>query len=173
MQQYHSLVTDLDQLRDDVKRESLAAALAEGESLVVAAKTAGISKADAEKLAYELETIAMVEERSPDVADALREMAAAGDDPLAILERGAKTAAKLLVDKIESGDLSPAVVKQLIELSLKLRAARDDAPTEINIYLPKTHVDPLIAACREFNGLLATLIADAKPSSGVDSVAPA
>lgn len=165
-------MADLDQLRDDVKREALAASLAAGESIGTAAKSAGISVADAERLSSEIATIELVHERSPEVADELRALASSGDDPLVVLERAAKIAAKRIATQVQAGEVSAAVAKQLIELSLKLRAARNDKPPEINIYLPKTHVDPLIAACNEFNTLLASLLANDGASAENDAVAP-
>jgi hypothetical protein len=165
-------MSDLDQLRDDVKREALVASLSVGESLSTAARTAGISDADAYRIAHQLETIELVDARAPDVAALLRADLNDSEDPLAILERGAKTAALKLVQQIEGGDVSASVAKQLIELALKLRSARSDAPPELNVYLPTTHVDPLLQACTEFNALLKSLTGDAEPSSAVDELAP-
>lgn len=161
-------MSDLDTFRQDIKREELAKHLAKGLSYEEAAVAMAAPLSDIFEMALESETIALVELHAPDVAAELKKDAQT-DDPLEIIERGMARAARKLVSDATGTDSSPSARKQLIELGLKLRAARSETPAKLDIHLPQTHVEPLIDACNEFNDLLRRLV-NADSGSRVDGI---
>jgi len=152
----------LDEVRSSATREALARRLADGDEPLDAAKHLAISALEAEELALEPDTILLVEQWNPERAEELKALAAEVDalegDPLKIIEQGATKAARKLVDDVLSGKASAVASKQLLELGIKLRQSQSEKPPELHISLPSTHINPLIDACNEFNGLLRKLI---------------
>ena len=151
--------SSVESFRESIRRETFARALAESKPVADAARAAGLTLGEALELSRDEATIALVAELSPEAAANLKVGVDLGEDPLEIIERGAKAAALQLVERAGN---SAADARNLLEIALKYRAAHAEAPTKVTVQMPKGQVAPLLAALGEFNLLLQTLIEEDK-----------
>lgn len=155
---------DLSELKDRLKAEDVAARLLDGQTARTIANITGMKVSEVNALATSPEVIELVAEDDPEMAAELKAQSRPSDDALSVLEAGAIQAAEKLVESLASEKANHINAKALLDMALKLRAARVDAPTKIEVSLPSTHAEPLLEACREFNELIANL--NASPSPG-------
>lgn len=151
--------SSVETFRESIRRETFARALAEGRPVPDAARVAGLSLGEALEASRDPDTIELVAAISPEVAAALWRNETLDDDPLEIIERGAKSAALQLVERAGN---SAADARNLLEIALKYRAAHAEAPAKVMIQLPRGQIAPLLEALGEFNTLLQTLIEEDK-----------